>query len=80
MNGAKEFKVPSHVHQEFYCSICDSCVIDSNDPSTGKFFYAFGHRWMPNWRVRLEDATPKDAIGDYHMVIWAVCQDCLGKE
>ena len=52
---------------EYWCRVCDSKVINAQDPESGDWFQVFGHVW-PGTNV------------EYTSVIFAVCKQCQEKE
>jgi len=57
-------------NEVFWCSHCDSEQINSQDPSSGKFFRVNGHVY--NWKE-------KKAENDWPTVVIAICSECLKK-
>lgn len=51
---------------EHWCTVCDNKVVNSEDPSTGKWYVVAGHEWSGQGEFK----------GDYKMVLFAVCPDC----
>lgn len=56
---------------QFYCHRCDSAIVDSDKPETGKFYNTFGHARSGNkLPLRSQDLL------DFKQVIWALCPPC----
>jgi hypothetical protein len=53
-------------HHVMWCVVCDTAVVDSAIPETGTFYSAQGHQWSAAGEFR----------GDYHIVLFAVCNNC----
>jgi len=51
----------------FYCSGCDSVIVDSSDKNTGQFYTQFGH---------MHDRHSRQYNGDYVGVMFAYCHNC----
>lgn len=54
-------------HSNFWCHICDGRQVDSDKPESGNFFVTFGHMF---------DRKTRHYDGDYHGVMFAVCNHC----
>ena len=54
--------------EEYWCTECDNNIVKSDDPTTGTFFYQFGHSW---------DAKAGKTTDDYEQIIFAICHECL---
>ena len=67
-----KFKHP----QEFWCCICDSTTVKSDDEETGRFFSLSGHR-MDTAR---ENGPPLQITTEFGTFCFAICTDCLKKE
>ncbi len=49
--------------QEFWCSVCDCALVNSENPETGKFYLVAGNQ-------------AHSVRDDYHMILFAVCRNC----
>lgn len=58
-------KISFDEQQEFWCHVCDSNLVNSDDKQTGMFFRMNGHVW--------ENCK----IGTFKPIVFAVCCDCL---
>ena len=59
------FKTTTMKPQNFWCSVCDLNIVDSEKPETGDFYEIHGHQ-----------RGTENEIGDYHSVLFAICPDC----
>lgn len=62
---------------KFWCNECDGCLVDSDNPETGRFFSVHGHEWIPECKQNDRQKFP-DGAGSYTQVIFAMCKGCLG--
>lgn len=53
--------------QKFWCRECDLHIVDSENPTTGKFFVMFGSAY---------NKETKEYDGEYTGVMYAICSHC----
>jgi hypothetical protein len=73
LHELKGFNDDFSVDEEFWCNCCDGVIVDSKDPTTGKFFLQWGHMYKANSNRGWADP-------EFHPFIFAVCHECLRGE
>lgn len=59
---------------EFYCERCDNAIVHSDNPKTGRFFFASGS--VRSETRNFPPVGPEHLGPDIRQVFWALCRDC----
>ena len=71
LRAIKAMQYEPRSHQKYWCNHCDTEQVESQNPESGQYFVAFGHKYEKN---------SSEYDGEYLGVMFALCKNCLKEE